>query len=136
MKRYLLGLKGESNYQRPIGRLRSGLHVDLIPEPENSFDARAIRAAIPGGETIGYAPRDSWLQRAILDEGNVARARIAQITGGSPNAPSRGVVLEVWLSDDYSEALPAFVAEHQEAVATKPRSGGFISGFLKGIKGK
>lgn len=44
MKRYFLGLKGESNYQPAIARLKRGSIIELSHEPTNPYDDRAIKA--------------------------------------------------------------------------------------------
>ena len=95
MGRYTVHVVGESNYQPAIRRLREGTPIDLVPEPGNPYDPRAIRVDAPGGQTIGYVPRDSWLQAALLDQGTAMRASVMEIMGGEPGKPSLGVVLEV-----------------------------------------
>lgn len=108
MKRYKVGLAGESNYRAAVSRMRPGMPVDLVPEPDNAYDPRAIRAAGPDGETIGYVPKGSWLTRAMLDEDWDVRARVASVEGGRPGAPDIGLVLDVFMLDEPDERIPPF----------------------------
>lgn len=115
MKRYLLGLVGESNYQAAVQRLRPGMPVTLAHEPDNKFDPDAIVVTDAAGETIGYAPRGGWVHRAILHSQRDLRARVWDVTGAG--TPARGVVLEVFVLDSPEEMLPPFVAEPPRAAA-------------------
>ena len=91
---YSAGLAGESKYQWAIGALRVGQRVLLVPEPENPFDGEAVKCTSEGGHTLGYVPRGSWLQRCV-NEGQAVSARVLEISGGTQDKPTRGVVLEV-----------------------------------------
>jgi len=51
--------------------LRAGDQVVLIPEPDNPFDGNAVRAALPGGPTLGYLRR------------TIARKLAARMLGGA-----------------------------------------------------
>lgn len=95
MKVFSVGLRGESNCQAAIQRMKRGEQVWLEPEPENEFDARAIRVVDCDDNRLGYVPRGSWLTRLMLDDGVTPRAKIKEITGGRRGAPTRGVVIEV-----------------------------------------
>ena len=94
-KRYSVGIVGESNYQAAIAELREGEHVELVPEPDNPHDPRAISVRDGEGAVIGYIPRAHWLTAALLDEGKPYTARVERIEGGDRERPSRGVVLDV-----------------------------------------
>lgn len=96
-KRYSVGIVGESNYQSAIASLREGEHVQLVPEPDNPHDPRAVSVRDGEGSTIGYLPRDHWLTATLLDEGKTCTARVERIEGGDAGRPSRGVVLNVEL---------------------------------------
>lgn len=89
---YPVGVVGESNYQPAIRRTRVGQPVSFKHEPSNKYDRRAIMVTSSNGELIGYLPRESWLHRVMLDEGQQVSARIKAIDG-SP----RGVVLDLVL---------------------------------------
>jgi len=98
MRQYRVGLVGESNYQSAVKRAKIGMPVDLVHEPANPHDKTAISARIPGGATIGYVPRDSWMKRAILDEDWIIRARVGAINGEQMG--NLGVVLDLVMLDD------------------------------------
>ena len=103
-RRYMLGLRGESNYQRAIKQLSVGDLVILKHEPTNKHDDRAIVALDLDDRTIGYAPRDSWLQGAMIDQGLFVQARVSDVTGEGKER--RGIVLEVFISDEEIISLP------------------------------
>lgn len=105
MGRYTVHLVGESNFQAAIRGIRAGTPVKLTPEPENPHDSRAIKAVVAGSDTIGYVERDSWLTRAMLDEGTKVASRVHEIIGGEVNKPSLGVVLEVLTAAEAEAAL-------------------------------
>ena len=100
MGKYTVHLVGESNYQDVIRRASPGDSVRLLPEPQNPYDRRAIRASDVTGATIGYIERDSWLTRAMLDDGTAVLASVMEIIGGEADKPSLGVVLEVLTAKD------------------------------------
>lgn len=106
MGRYSVHLVGEANYQPPIGRLSPGDPVQLIPEPGNPHDPRAIRCADVTGETLGYVERDSWLARAMLDQATPVSATVLEIVGGAADQPSLGVVLTVLSGADATGVTP------------------------------
>ena len=70
--------------------------IELLREPANPFDTGAIVAAMPGGATIGYVPRDSFLRRAVHEEGKGTIARVALLQPGKRGFVE--VVLEVALT--------------------------------------
>ena len=75
-KQFPLRLVGEQFYARAIARCREGDRVTLVHETGNPYDARALAVVSPRNEIIGYIPREGWLHRALLDEGNGYRAII------------------------------------------------------------
>ncbi len=103
-KRYSVGIVGEANYQEAIAALREGEHVELVPEPDNVHDKRAVAVREGEGATIGYLPRDHWLAGVLIDEGKTCAARIERIEGGDEGRPSLGVVLEVDVGPDEQSA--------------------------------
>lgn len=118
MKSYYVGLAGESKYQRAVKALGEGDAVDLVAEPENKFDPRAIRVDSSDGETVGYIPRDSWLTQAIIDQGVDCFAVVKEVTGER----KRGVVITVWLGDDAAAARTG----HRQ----RPKGCGLVLAFL------
>ena len=95
---YTVPLVGEQNYQSAVKRCRVGMPVELVCEPENPHDPKAIVAILPGGATLGYVPKDSFLQRAVHEEGKGAKARVIEVVRGK-----RGfleIALEVGLNGE------------------------------------
>lgn len=93
---YAANIVGESHYQAAIARCRAGDPVLLCKEVGNPHDERAIVVTTQSGETIGYLPRTSWLQRVIHEEGCGVRATIKSLYAGPP----RAVVLSVAVSNE------------------------------------
>jgi len=90
---YSLGLAGESHYFDAISKAvqhRAGEHTalaEIIREPDNKFDANAVRVEIKG-RTVGYIPRELAPSfHSLLDYGKSINKRIF--------APCR-----VWISDE------------------------------------
>lgn len=75
-KRYSASLVGEQHYRAAVAKARKGHRVTIEPEPDNAFDPKALVVRNHLGETLGYIPRDSFLQRSIHQEGTVWNARI------------------------------------------------------------
>lgn len=105
MGRYTIHLVGESNFQAAIRGIQAGSPVKLTPEPDNPHDGRAIKAVVNGTDTIGYVERDSWLTRAMLDDGTSVASRVHEVIGGEVGKPSLGVVLEVLTAAEADAAL-------------------------------
>ena len=83
---------GESQYQNALASCIEGEPVALVREPDNRYDPDAIRIDRVTGETIGYLPRDTRLHDEFPEK---ISARLVRITGGTPDKPSLGAVLEV-----------------------------------------
>lgn len=75
-KRYSASLVGEQHYRAAVAKARKGDRVTIDPEPDNAFDPKALVVRNHLGETLGYIPRDSFLQRSIHQKGTVWNARI------------------------------------------------------------
>lgn len=103
MGEYTVHLVGESKYQRAIGGLWEGQTIELVHEPKNRFDKRAIKAVNLAGETVGYIERDSWVTSAILDQQVDAHARVKHIIGGG-RGQMKGVVIILWTAADAEAA--------------------------------
>jgi hypothetical protein len=104
----LHSVAGESYHQhelqqiadaRPTGGPAVRLVIaQLVREPENPHDRNAVRVEV-GGEHVGYLPRDLAPQsHGLIDSlhqrGQVATCR-AEVTGGVPGKPFRGITLHV-----------------------------------------
>lgn len=119
-----VGIVGESYRQDTIRRLaRVGADVHLIPEPENPHDRHAIKVCLATGEQLGYMDRERAEEMSTqLREGWRFGAFIARTTGGTPDKPSRGVVLRlIEAPPHWSEAdLGAALEEEREQERAKP----------------
>jgi HIRAN domain len=105
MGRYTAHLVGESNYQDAIELLSEGDSIELLHEPENQYDDRAIKAVDEDGSTVGYLERDSWVGRVLIDEGKDVVARVHEIIGGGPGR-MLGVVLEILTAKEALDPPP------------------------------
>lgn len=132
MSVYRVGLRGESHYQAEIKKCFEGQLVRLVHEPTNKFDKRAIVALVNGDTIIGYAPKDSFVQRAVIDEGWVAIGHIESIMGGTRDAPMRGIVAQIELCT--TEEASRIRDRPRKAPSNPPTKGGFLAGILKGFR--
>lgn len=93
---------GTSNYPTAVWLCKPGAKVTLTPEPNNPHDRNAIAVVadvtvlffIKGQAHIGYL--NAELAKEIgehLKNGGRVAASIANITGGTPEKPTRGVNL-------------------------------------------
>jgi hypothetical protein len=67
--------------------------MQLVPEPDNPHDKRAVKVCRQSGEQVGYLPRGHGLFKKIK-EGRVS-AVIDGIRGGTRDKPNVGLVLAV-----------------------------------------
>ena len=78
-----------------FGELRAGDELILLREPENAFDANAVRVEWRGRK-LGYVPRRENSAIAwALDRGESLRARISRVEW-HPN-PARRIEFEVFV---------------------------------------
>jgi hypothetical protein len=76
--------------------LRLGDALALVREPENPYDAKAVRVEWRGRK-LGYVPRrENRAVAAALDRGETLRARISRLQADAPD-PWRRLEFEVWL---------------------------------------
>ena len=81
-KAYPVSLVGEQHYQAAIGQLRQGDRVTVWHEPDNPYDDLALAVTDGAGRTIGYVPKDCFLQRAVHEEGQGCRATVGFLGRG------------------------------------------------------
>ncbi len=91
-------LVGVSHYQDALERCAAGEAVRFVHEPDNPHDETALRVVSVHGETIGYAPRGSWLHRMIHEHGRGVSGVIDSI--GYSRSCLLGVRLSVVICDD------------------------------------
>jgi len=95
-----IGVVGESHYQDALKALMTAAQPNRIVtvgverEPENPFDASAIRVFDPAtGQTLGYLPRGTTGLVRLLREPGIRRS--AELTGGTADKPFLGLVLHL-----------------------------------------
>lgn len=114
-----LRVVGVSHYQEAVSRCSAGEAVRFIHEPDNPHDQMALRVVSLLGETIGYAPRKSWVHHVIHQQGRGVSAVIHSV-GYSRNC-LLGVLLSMAICDD-EVALASY---HPDRPPPEPPHGGF-----------
>jgi hypothetical protein len=77
-------------------KMRAGDALTLIREPENPYDAKAVRVEWQGHK-LGYIPRrENRAVAAAMDRGETLRARISRLQADAPD-PWQRLEFEVWL---------------------------------------
>lgn len=97
-----LGVRGESfknpdgtDRQAIIAGCREGDSARLVREPRNRYDSNAIAVHVAGGQ-IGYIAKEkAEILAPLMDDDMRTTAKVVKINGGTPDKPSRGVVVEV-----------------------------------------
>ena len=97
---FRLGVAGESydnadgtSRQRIIRMCSAGEPMQLVPEPENPHDNRAVKVCRQSGEQVGYLPSGHGLFKKVKD-GRVSVV-VDGIHGGTREKPSSGLVLAI-----------------------------------------
>ncbi len=95
-----IGVVGESHYQNALKKLMATAQpgrivtVGVAREPDNPFDPKAIRVFDPAtGNTLGHLPRGTTGFVKLLKDHSIERH--AELTGGTPQKPSIGLVLHL-----------------------------------------
>ena len=114
-----LRLVGVSHFQEALSRTAQGEPVRFIHEPDNPHDETAIRVDNSSGETIGYAPRNSWVHRAVHEQGRGVTGAVASI--GMSRACLLGVMVTIALCDDE----PAVKSYYPDRRPPEPPKGGY-----------
>lgn len=79
MTTYSIPLVGEQHYQRAIRTLGEGDAVEIVHEPDNPYDAKALAVRTMDDRTIGYLTRDCFIRELVHDEGKGCRATVESI---------------------------------------------------------
>lgn len=99
-ERILLQASPLAGFQYHAGRrlwddLREGDALDLVREPDNAFDPRAVRVEWRGIK-LGYVPRrDNEAVARLMDRGTRLEARITRLT--KSRNPWQRILFEVYL---------------------------------------
>lgn len=92
---YQDNLKGLMDALTLLGRKGHGFIATLVLQPDNPHDANAI-AVTCGGNCLGYLPRDVAAElHPLLAPLAPPLDVLARLTGGTPEKPSIGVVLDL-----------------------------------------
>jgi hypothetical protein len=114
-----LRVVGVSHYQDAVSRCSPGEAARFVHEPDNPHDPMALRVVSLLGETIGYAPRKSWVHHTIHQQGRGVSAIIHSV-GYSRNC-LLGVLLSMAVCDDEIERA----SYHPDRPPPEPPRGGF-----------
>lgn len=77
-----------------IRALHEGDVLSLVPEPDNAYDANAIKVCVNDGVQIGYLPRA--VAAKLAEHGDRPRfARVEAINGGTAEKPTLGVTIAI-----------------------------------------
>ncbi|MEA3390052.1 MAG: HIRAN domain-containing protein [Pseudomonadota bacterium] len=101
---YSVGVVGEQNYQAAISLCKVGDRVALFHEIGNPHDEDAIVVLSRAGHTIGYIPRDCFVQQVVHDQGRACAAIIQKLTIGKRDFVE--IVLEVSIVDVETGTIP------------------------------
>ncbi|WP_347091695.1 HIRAN domain-containing protein [Sphingomonas parapaucimobilis] len=96
-----LRVVGVSHYQDAVSRCSPGEAVRFVHEPDNPHDETALRVVSLLGETIGYAPRNSWVHYMIHQSGRGVSAVVHSV--GYSRSCLLGVLLSMAVCDDEIE---------------------------------
>jgi len=81
---------------RLADRIKTGDRLSLKREPENRFDANAVRVEWQG-EMLGYVPRrENRAVAAAMDRGELLDGRIIHFAPNDPD-PWQRLLLEIWV---------------------------------------
>ncbi|MCK0533424.1 HIRAN domain-containing protein [Sphingobium agri] len=116
---YFVRVVGVSNYQQALAESYAGQAVRFVHEPDNPYDAMALRVENSAGATIGYIPRNSWLRAVIHERGRGVTGSISSV--GMARSCMLGVTISVAICDD--EVIVASYFPDQ--LPPEPPKGGF-----------
>jgi HIRAN domain len=105
-----VSFENEDHVQRQeiIARCRVGDRLTLKPEPGNRFDPHAVAVLTAAGEQIGYLKRERAAELAeFFSLHEAIPAVITEVTGGTPEKPTRGVNIEAEIPPDLEAPAPA-----------------------------
>jgi hypothetical protein len=105
---YAIAVVGESRRQSALRTLSQGRRergddvsfvVELIAEPDNPYDAHAIKVVIQSGAQVGYLSREDaddyrHVMKALPETGKKGVCR-AKLIGGTADKPSFGVIIDL-----------------------------------------
>ena len=115
-----------SERQEIIRRCKAGEHLILRHQPDNAYSEFAVQVLRKNGQQIGHAPEylAEWICKE-LRAGYRAAGVIRNVTGGTPDKPTRGVnFLAVFAAEDVTpKELQEYVDEAFRSDGASLRSG-------------
>jgi hypothetical protein len=121
---YRIAVAGESfrnddgtSRQKLLAKAKPWMDVDLEPESDNPHDTEAVAVWIVGLGQVGYLPSGHGLFDDV--ETGLVEAKIDQLTGGTVDKPSHGLVLEIQIFED-DPAQSAAPLSNAAEPASKP----------------
>ena len=100
--RYFIKTKvvGVSYRQEAVAGCVEGQSLELVRDERNRHDRNAI-GVFAGGAHIGFVPSDINDGFALyLDSGRSIDAEIEAVVGGTPDKPTVGIVMRLYLPED------------------------------------
>ena len=95
-----VNVAGTSYRQPAVGGCGEGQSLVLVRDEGNRHDRNAIQV-FAGGAQIGFVPRDINEGFATyLDSGRSLEAEIEAVVGGTPDKPTVGIVMRLYLPED------------------------------------
>lgn len=83
---------------------KPGDRLELYREYDNPQDPNAVRV-VQNGSFIGYIGRDLAVQLAeVMDAGDDAYAVVTEVTGGTVDAPNRGINIVVVITQEIDDS--------------------------------
>jgi hypothetical protein len=98
-KSFFTKVAGSSHYQKAISKCYEGHACQLIPEPDNPHDKKAVKV-MRDKYHLGYLSKTvSSGYHLRTNEGKFYTCKIKNITGGTKDKPTKGVNLEITILD-------------------------------------
>lgn len=116
-RRFVTKLVGVTHEGRQdlVAGLEEGQPLVVAREPDNPADPSAVAVRLTDGRQVGYLRRQIAAALApLMDVGASYEAHVLQVTGGTPERPSRGANVEVARTD-----LPEEGQDAREGAATR-----------------
>ena len=89
---------GVSRYADAVERCFEGQNAELVRDPGNIHDRNAIEVCV-GGQQTGFISRyEAETLAPAMDGGDKVEAFVDQITGGTYDKPSIGIILKITLT--------------------------------------
>lgn len=92
MESSVVGMSHVERIEELTRNLDCGSELELVREPKNRYDSNAVAVHLPGGERIGYIPRDRNTDIArLIDKGRTLALSVVNLEAGYRNCPTLDV---------------------------------------------